>query len=88
MLAAQEGVVTLHDIAGLPWRATILLTTVTARELVTLPFGLSEPAARLGHRATFVERRVACAQLRCAFLAHLFCAHCTVEWCHASGRMT
>ena len=67
VLATQEGVVTLHDIAGLPWRATILVTTVIARGLATLPFGLSEPAARLGYGATFVERRVACVQLRCAF---------------------
>ena len=40
VLAVQEGIVSLHDVTGLPWWATILVTTVAARGLVTLPLGL------------------------------------------------
>ena len=40
VLAVQEGIVTLHDVTGLPWWATILVTTVAARGMVTLPLGL------------------------------------------------
>ncbi|XP_043228720.1 cytochrome c oxidase assembly protein COX18, mitochondrial-like [Amphibalanus amphitrite] len=40
VLAVQEGIVSLHDVSGLPWWATVLVTTVAARGLVTLPLGL------------------------------------------------
>lgn len=40
VLAVQEGLVTLHDVTGLPWWATILVSTVAARGLITLPLGL------------------------------------------------
>ena len=40
VLAVQEGIVTFHDVTGLPWWATILVTTAAARGMVTLPLGL------------------------------------------------
>lgn len=33
----QEGIVSVHDVSGLPWWATIILTTVVLRTAVTLP---------------------------------------------------
>lgn len=34
----QDGLVILHDSTGLPWWATIILSTVALRSIVTLPF--------------------------------------------------
>lgn len=36
----QEGLVTVHDTSGLPWWATIVLTTVVLRTAVTLPLSV------------------------------------------------
>uniref|UniRef100_A0A336MUR6 CSON006167 protein n=1 Tax=Culicoides sonorensis TaxID=179676 RepID=A0A336MUR6_CULSO len=33
----QEGLVTFHDTTGLPWWATIIISTITLRTLITLP---------------------------------------------------
>ena len=46
VLAVQEGIVGLHDVSGLPWWATVLVTTVAARGLVTLPLGLYQVSVR------------------------------------------
>uniref|UniRef100_A0A182RRV0 Membrane insertase YidC/Oxa/ALB C-terminal domain-containing protein n=1 Tax=Anopheles funestus TaxID=62324 RepID=A0A182RRV0_ANOFN len=36
----QHGIINLHDLTGLPWWATIILTTVSLRTLVTLPLAV------------------------------------------------
>lgn len=36
----QHGMINLHDLTGLPWWATIVLTTVGLRTLVTLPLAV------------------------------------------------
>lgn len=37
---AQNTIITIHDVSGLPWWASIMLTTVLLRSLVTLPLSL------------------------------------------------
>uniref|UniRef100_A0A182XMZ0 Membrane insertase YidC/Oxa/ALB C-terminal domain-containing protein n=1 Tax=Anopheles quadriannulatus TaxID=34691 RepID=A0A182XMZ0_ANOQN len=36
----QQGMINLHDLTGLPWWATVILTTVGLRTLVTLPLAV------------------------------------------------
>lgn len=36
----QQGLVQMHDITGLPWWATVILSTVLLRTVVTLPFAI------------------------------------------------
>lgn len=37
---AQNSIIMIHDLSGLPWWASIMLTTVLMRSLVTLPLSL------------------------------------------------
>lgn len=36
----QQGLVQVHDITGLPWWATVIISTVFLRTVVTLPFAI------------------------------------------------
>lgn len=36
----QDGLVFLHDTTGLPWWATIVVSTVLLRTIITLPFAV------------------------------------------------
>lgn len=36
----QQGIIQVHDITGLPWWATVIISTVFLRTVVTLPFAI------------------------------------------------
>lgn len=36
----QKSLLTIHDVTGLPWWASIICTTILARSIITLPLGI------------------------------------------------